>query len=293
MSVRQGSGEGLRRQRLLGGRSSGFVQRSEAHLARHGRANAASLSRVAEPMLDVGEVEDGDEVDDDGGRSTMSKVSRTPSVAPSLHPSMAGSVRSMACSEVTVGAGDRTECASAAPRLRHRSCCMLHPTPQSRCRCGRGEPSPGADVGRQRDSTRRPSTSCMLRGVLRADWDFQHRLVQRTDLGHRCRECSQPFAKIGEALTERRRARCRMLYAVRCALCSTLYAVRCTLCVIRWTLRVVCCSLYAVRCTLYAARCASYAVRRMLYAVRCALCAVRCTLYFVRRAHREGTCLCD
>jgi hypothetical protein len=165
MSVRQGSGEGLRRQRLLGGRSSGFVQRSEAHLARHGRANAASLSRVAEPMLDVGEVEDGDEVDDDGGRSTMSKVSRAPSVAPSLHPSMAGSVRSMACSEVTVGAGDRTECASAAPQLRHGSCCMLHPTPQSRCRCGRGEPSPGADVGRQRDSTRRPSTSCMLRGV--------------------------------------------------------------------------------------------------------------------------------
>ena len=136
MSVRQGSGEGLRRQRLLGGRSSGFVQRSEAHLARHGRANAASLSRVAEPMLDVGEVEDCDEVDDDGGRSTMSKLSRAPSVAPSLHPSMAGSVRSMACSEVTVGAGDRTECASAAPQhcATGRAVCCIR------------RPSPGADV---------------------------------------------------------------------------------------------------------------------------------------------------
>ena len=226
MSARQGSEDGIRRQRLLGGRSSGFVQRSEAHLARHGRANAASLSRVAEPMLDVGEVEDCDEVDDDGGRSTMSKLSRAPSVAPSLHPSMAGSVRSMACSEVTVGAGDRTECASAAPRLRHGSCCILHPTPQSRCRCGRGEPSPGADVGSaQCDSTCRPSTGCMLRGALRADWDFQHRLVQRTDLGHRCRECSQPFAKIGEALTERRQPR-PSSYALRCALCAVRRAYR-------------------------------------------------------------------
>ena len=59
----------------------------------------------------VGMEADDDDVDDDGARSTMSKVSRAPSVAPSLHPSMAGSVRSMACSEVTVGAGDRTECA--------------------------------------------------------------------------------------------------------------------------------------------------------------------------------------
>jgi hypothetical protein len=99
-----------RSRRLLGGRSLAFVQRNEEHLARHGRANAASLSRVAEPMLDVGGADD-DDVDDDGARSTMSKVSRAPSVAPSLHPSMAGSVRSMACSEVTVGAGDRTECA--------------------------------------------------------------------------------------------------------------------------------------------------------------------------------------
>jgi len=49
--------------------------------------------------------DDHDEGDDGtksmGGRSMMSH-------APSLHPSMAGSVVSMACSEVTIGAGDNT-----------------------------------------------------------------------------------------------------------------------------------------------------------------------------------------
>ena len=54
-------------------------------------------------------------------------------------------------------------------------------------------------------------------------WEFVHRKVERTDLGHRyhnctwwsefltamerCRECKQPFDRLGDPLTERRGAR--------------------------------------------------------------------------------------
>lgn len=47
-------------------------------------------------------------------------------------------------------------------------------------------------------------------------WDYQHRCVEVKDLGHRCRECKQPFAKLGDALTERRGARTSMRYHAEC-----------------------------------------------------------------------------
>ena len=90
--------------RQRGGLSSGFVARNDAMLARAGRANAAAGSRVAEPMFDADGGDDADD-DDDGARSVASRASR----APSMHPSMAGTVVSRACSESTVGAGDATE----------------------------------------------------------------------------------------------------------------------------------------------------------------------------------------
>ena len=81
--------------------SQGFVSRQEKHLLRHGRANASSFSRRAVEM----ELGDEDETyDRDGAQSVASAVSR----APSMHPSVAGTVVSMACSEVTIGAGDDT-----------------------------------------------------------------------------------------------------------------------------------------------------------------------------------------
>ena len=39
-------------------------------------------------------------------------------------------------------------------------------------------------------------------------WDYMHRSTTRADLGHRCRECKQPFSRIGEPLTERGPAVC-------------------------------------------------------------------------------------
>ena len=39
-----------------------------------------------------------------------------------------------------------------------------------------------------------------------AYWDFQHRVVTRTDLGHTCRECRLPFVDLGEPITERRQS---------------------------------------------------------------------------------------
>lgn len=75
--------------------SSGFTARSERSLERTGRANAAASSRVTAALL-----ESVDTADDDGRSVAVS-------IAPSLHPSL-GSVRSMACSESTIGAGDNT-----------------------------------------------------------------------------------------------------------------------------------------------------------------------------------------
>lgn len=79
-----------------------FMERHEALLVKNGRANATSLGRVAAPMILL-DPEEGE----DGGDGTASVASRA-SKAPSLHPSMAGSTYSLACSEVTVGAGDDT-----------------------------------------------------------------------------------------------------------------------------------------------------------------------------------------
>jgi hypothetical protein len=42
-------------------------------------------------------------------------------------------------------------------------------------------------------------------------WDYRHRVVNIKDLGHKCRECKQPFNKMGSPLTERRGARTRFL----------------------------------------------------------------------------------
>ena len=47
-------------------------------------------------------------------------------------------------------------------------------------------------------------------------WDYMHRSTTRADLGHRCRECKQPFSRIGEPLTERRGARTSMRYHGEC-----------------------------------------------------------------------------
>ena len=82
----------------VSGRSTGFVARQEQHLARTGRANAVGTSRCkAALLLD-------EEGPTDDAASTYSRFSH----APSLHPSMAGSVVSEACHSETIGAGDET-----------------------------------------------------------------------------------------------------------------------------------------------------------------------------------------
>jgi len=103
--------------------------------------------------------EDGEEGEDGGAevRDSASAAGSVASKAPSLHPSLAGSTFSMACSETTIGAGDET-----------------------------------------------------------GYWDFQHRKVEQKDLGHRCRECRQPFKTLGEPLTERRGARISTRYHAEC-----------------------------------------------------------------------------
>ena len=84
--------------------SSGFTSRMEASLARKGMHNAASTSRVTQPMIicdDSDELEGrADDITSLGGRSLASH-------APSLHPSVM-STYSAACSEATIGAGDET-----------------------------------------------------------------------------------------------------------------------------------------------------------------------------------------
>ncbi len=155
-------GKDLRRNNKKGGHkhSKGFMKRQEEQLMRKGRYNAASASRMAVPMPDEsmgfdGEDDSGNRIGG-GGNATYSVASRV-SNAPSLHPSMAGTMVSMACSEMTIGAGDDTNY-----------------------------------------------------------WDFQHRTVERKDLGHRCRECRQPFTTLGEPLTERRGARISTRYHAAC-----------------------------------------------------------------------------
>ncbi|GMH49673.1 hypothetical protein TrLO_g5849 [Triparma laevis f. longispina] len=85
--------------------SSGFKKRQEEALKRKGQENAGESSRSAEVLIfdddDASLLEDIDGGASVGGRSMMSH-------APSLHPSIAQSQVSMACSEVTIGAGDNT-----------------------------------------------------------------------------------------------------------------------------------------------------------------------------------------
>jgi hypothetical protein len=47
-------------------------------------------------------------------------------------------------------------------------------------------------------------------------WQFVHRLTTRNDLGHVCRECRQPFTRLGEELAERRGARLALRYHLGC-----------------------------------------------------------------------------
>lgn len=47
-------------------------------------------------------------------------------------------------------------------------------------------------------------------------WSSQRRAVEKRDLGHKCRECKQPFGELGEAIAVRRGARTELRYHVRC-----------------------------------------------------------------------------
>lgn len=49
-----------------------------------------------------------------------------------------------------------------------------------------------------------------------AYWDFQHRKIEKRDLGHRCHECKMPFQQLGAPLTERRGARTSYRYHGEC-----------------------------------------------------------------------------
>lgn len=84
--------------------SRGFTSRMEATLSRKGMHNAASSSRVTQPMIGCDDAEDIESGAEDttsvGGHSVASH-------APSLHPSVMSSY-SAGCSEITVGAGDET-----------------------------------------------------------------------------------------------------------------------------------------------------------------------------------------
>lgn len=85
-------------------RRAGFHERQEAHLAKQLRTNATSSSRRRSVMPNgTRSSADADEWDDAASENTSA------SRAPSLHPSLAGTAISLACSEVTIGAGDDTE----------------------------------------------------------------------------------------------------------------------------------------------------------------------------------------
>ena len=87
-----------------GGPGGGFHARQEALLARQGRTNATSSSRQRAAMPDGAE-----SAVDGGSQDDAASSTTTASRAPSLHPSLAGTAISMACSDATIGAGDDTE----------------------------------------------------------------------------------------------------------------------------------------------------------------------------------------
>ncbi len=76
-----------------------FAERQDEALTRQGRHNATAASRHAVAMPDHEDPQDNDDA-----ASSAARLSH----APSLHPSMAGTVVSKACSEFTIGAGDDT-----------------------------------------------------------------------------------------------------------------------------------------------------------------------------------------
>jgi hypothetical protein len=82
--------------------SASFLERQEALLVKTGRLNATPSSRsaITAGMVDEGEMGDVQSVAD----SVASRFSR----APSIHPSVSGSMVSLGCSETTIGAGDDT-----------------------------------------------------------------------------------------------------------------------------------------------------------------------------------------
>jgi hypothetical protein len=47
-------------------------------------------------------------------------------------------------------------------------------------------------------------------------WDFRHKRAEPRDLGHRCRECKQAFAAVGEEMAVRRGGRIELRYHARC-----------------------------------------------------------------------------
>ncbi|KAL1495362.1 hypothetical protein AB1Y20_016731 [Prymnesium parvum] len=97
---------GVERGARQGGLSSGFVSRQEAHLLRSGRFSATAASRVKEAVAEF----DSEGGGEGGGEEAAESVSRASffSHTPSLHPSVAGSAMSDACSRETIGAGDAT-----------------------------------------------------------------------------------------------------------------------------------------------------------------------------------------
>jgi len=60
------------------------------------------------------------------------------------------------------------------------------------------------------------SESTLGAGDDTAYWDFQHRKVEKKDLGHKCFECKETFKSLGTALTERRGGRVSMRYHGEC-----------------------------------------------------------------------------
>lgn len=167
-----------RRRRQRGGWSSGFVARQERAAAASGRDNAASSSRVAEamPALDEDAEWSGGDSGDEGAGTRDRGAGGSSAAAP----------------ERRTGGG----AASVASRLSYAP--SLHPSVAgTHVSMALSEVTIGA-------------------GDATGYWDFAHRTVEKGDLAHRCRECKQPFTRLGEPLTERRGARLSMRYHAEC-----------------------------------------------------------------------------
>ncbi|CAM9822649.1 unnamed protein product, partial [Choristocarpus tenellus] len=47
-------------------------------------------------------------------------------------------------------------------------------------------------------------------------WDFAFRLLSKNELGHKCRECRQPFADTNDVIAVRRGGRIELRYHEQC-----------------------------------------------------------------------------